>query len=111
MEKGRLTRGMSLKLSVGDHPFALYAPGSLNASTWIRAFGAFLTACSLPADEAALILVRFYTSPPANPGGLAEHRDGWNQITGPDSTSSVAPAGILVNDPLVLCGRFLTLGT
>jgi hypothetical protein len=27
----------------------------------------FLTTCSLPADEAALIVVRLYTSPPAGP--------------------------------------------
>jgi hypothetical protein len=29
---------------------------------------AFSTACSLTADETALILARFYMSPPANPG-------------------------------------------
>jgi len=28
----------------------------------------FLTTCSLPASEAALMLVRFYMSPPADPG-------------------------------------------
>jgi len=28
------------------------------------------TACSLAADEAALILARFYMSPPANPGWI-----------------------------------------
>jgi len=33
------------------------------------------TACSLPTDEAALILVRFYMSPPADPGGTAK-KDG-----------------------------------
>jgi hypothetical protein len=37
----------------------------------VRAFRFFRTTCSLAAGEAALILARFYMSPPANPGGLA----------------------------------------
>src|ERR1035441_14275 len=35
----------------------------------------FSTACSLPASEAALILIRLYMSPPAGPGGTAK-KDG-----------------------------------
>ena len=52
----------------------------------------------LAADEAALILARFYMSPPANPGGMAK-KDGvlGNQITGSDSNFSFLPPDILVN--------------
>ena len=38
----------------------------------------FRTACSLAADEAALILTRFYMSPPANPSGMANEDGVWN---------------------------------
>jgi hypothetical protein len=37
----------------------------------VRAFEAFRATCSLAVDEAALILARFYMSPPASPGGPA----------------------------------------
>ena len=75
----------------------------------VRAFGACRTACSLAADEAALILARFYMSPPANPGGLAFKRRRWNQKTGPDSTFSLLPADILVNSSDRLYERIFTL--
>ena len=54
------------------------------------------TACSLTADEAALILARFYMSPPANPGGSA-NKDGVGTINRPDSTFSFLLVAILVN--------------
>src|SRR5579883_2091206 len=50
------------------------APNSLRHSN--RAFRVFRTACSLTEGEAALILARFYMSPPANPGWAGSLRDG-----------------------------------
>jgi len=64
----------------------------------------------LAADEAALILARFYMSPPANPGGLAKKDGVWNQITGPDSTSSVLLPDILVNSFRISTGSKFTVG-
>jgi hypothetical protein len=63
----------------------------------VRAFRLFRTACSLAADEAALILARFYMSPPANPGGLALKETALESTTGLIPTSVCTHAGMLVN--------------
>jgi hypothetical protein len=57
----------------------------------VRAFRSFCTTCSLAADEAALILARFYMSPPANPSGLASKETAFGINNRPDSTFSVRP--------------------
>jgi hypothetical protein len=72
-------RAVILRFANSDPPLALklrftrYA-GISGASN--RAFRAFRITRSLPVDEAALILARFYMSPPADPGGPALKRDG-----------------------------------
>jgi hypothetical protein len=63
----------------------------------VRAFGTNRTICSLAADEAALILARFYMSPPANPLGDWLLKTASESETGPDSTFSLLPPDILVN--------------
>src|SRR5689334_2597752 len=62
--------GCELRSSVGGHLIcAMHALRPKLQGTDVRAFGTSRTACSLAADEAALILARFYMSPPAGPGG------------------------------------------
>ena len=80
MEKGRSSdRFVNWKtplaviaLRVTRSAFNLQAPD-------VRAFRLYRKTCSLAADEAALILARFYMSPPAIPGGVAFQRRRWNQ--------------------------------
>jgi hypothetical protein len=48
-------------------------------------------------DEAALILARFYMSPPADPGGSAKKDSVYGIDYRPDSTFNMRPVGILVN--------------
>jgi len=70
-EKGGHRRFVNSKFSV-DGRFALHAHAAkFRCGIWDRAFKALHTTCSLAADEAALILARFYMSPPASPGGPA----------------------------------------
>src|ERR1035441_9862854 len=55
--------------TVGDHPVSAYdALPCIIGRSVNPTVRCFLTTCSLPADEAALIVVRLYMSPPANPG-------------------------------------------
>jgi hypothetical protein len=86
-----------LEDSVGGHPIASRAmPENIEARD-VRAFRVFRTTCSLTANEAALILARFYMSPPANPGGMAKKETALESIIGLIPPSVCASTGILVN--------------
>jgi hypothetical protein len=62
-------RIVNSEATVGDHPVSAYdALPKLIGLSVNPTVQCFLTACSLPAGEAALLLVRFYMSPPAGPG-------------------------------------------
>jgi len=107
-ESGYTKRAVTLKLLnleclVGGQ-FALHALYAKQlAASFNRAFKTFRAACSFAVGEAALIMARFYMSPPADPGGPAK-RDGVGiGTTGPDSTFSLLLPDILVNGPKVSC--------
>ena len=70
------------------------------AETLDRPFRRLRTACSLAADEAALILARFYMSPPAGPGRADSFlKTAFGIIYRSDSTFNMTPADMLVNSP------------
>src|ERR1035437_3109887 len=65
-ERAAIRLGRELGSNVGDHPVSAYdALPCIFGRSVNPTVQCFLTTCSLPADEAALIVVRLYMSPPA----------------------------------------------
>ena len=95
-ESGYTKRAVTLKLLnleclVGGQ-FALYALYAEQfAASLNRAFKTFRAACSFAVGEAALIMARFYMSPPARPVWVWLFYHGVESRTGLDSTPSFHP--------------------
>jgi hypothetical protein len=65
-ERAATRLGRELGSNVGDHPVSAYdALPCIFGRSVNPTVRCFLTTCSLPADEAALIVDRLYMSPPA----------------------------------------------
>jgi hypothetical protein len=75
LEKGGHPSVRELEDPVGESTAANYTLRQ-NIKRFTDCSGTFCTACSLAADEAALIVARFYMSPPADPGRASFTRRG-----------------------------------
>ena len=68
-KEGRSSDWVENSKTVGDHPVCATTRCPIRNGLSVNPTVQYLhTTCSLPANEAALILVRFYMSPPADPG-------------------------------------------
>lgn len=84
-EKGGHLTTLELRISVCDHQTALHALCPCLGHLIPTAGNLPRTACSVAADEAALIVIRFYisTSPPARVDQLGTFRNRYNRLIPP----------------------------